>query len=248
MYRIMGLVFLLCLMGANVPAEAQMGNPANGPTKIPDAELDPAQNLQPSELESAVHKPLPEQYIWTKADALTGRENVPSARRDPAVDDLAPHYFRRVFAVKAVPAHATLYLAGPRKAAIYLNGKEVGHYTLNLDFPMGIRVYECDVTSALHTGRNVLAIEAVRGPDATNQNEDWISRQQSHGQVLAAMILPAALGIQTPRLMMSDAEWKAEMNAVPAGWQSLDFDDSTLAQGERSRRHRGLDRFIPGKC
>jgi hypothetical protein len=227
MYRIAGLVFLLCLVAAGVPAGAQMGNPANGPTKIPDAQLDPAQNLQPSELESAFHKPLPEQYIWTKADAIPGRENVPSGRPDPAVNDLAPHYFRRLFAVNTVPAHATLYLAGPRKATIYLNGKQVGQYTLNLDFPMGIRVYECDVTSALHTGRNILAIEAVRGPDATNQSEDWISRQQSHGQVLAAMILPAALGIQAPRMMMSDAEWKAQVDAAPAGWQGVDFDDST---------------------
>lgn len=227
MYRIVGLAFLLCLMAAGVPAGAQMGNPANGPTKIPDAQLDPARNLQPSELESAVHKPLPEQYIWTKADAIPGRENVDTPRPSPAVNDLAPHYFRRVFAVSTVPASATLYVAGPRKATIYLNGKEVGHYTLNLDFPMGIRVYQCDVTSVLHAGRNVLAIEALRGPDATNQSEDWISRQQAHGQVLAAMILPAALGVQAAPLMMSDAEWKAEMHAAPARWQSLDFDDST---------------------
>ena len=77
----------------------------------------------------------------------------------------------------AVPAHATLYLAGPRSATIYLDGKEVGRYQLNLDFPMGIRVYECDVTGVLQAGRNVLAVEAARGP-------------------AAAMVVPAARAIQ----------------------------------------------------
>ena len=106
---------------------------------------------------------------------------------------------------------------------------------------MGIRVYKCDATSALHIGRNVLAIEAVRGPDATNQNEDWISPQQSHGQVLAAMILPAALGIKASPLVMSDAEWKAEIDAAPAGWQNLDFDDSTWPNADQKTFQATLD-------
>lgn len=213
MYRIVGIASLVLLLAAGVPAAAQMGNPANGPTKIPDAQLDPARNLKASELESALHKPLPEQYIWTKEEAPQRARNA----------HLIPHYFRRTFQLSSVPAHATLYLAGPRQAEIYVNGKEVGHYQLNLNFPMGIRVYECDVTGALHTGRNVLAIEALRGPGAGNEAGDSISRHLQRGQVLAAMIVPAARGLQAPPLLMSDGSWKSTTQTPPAGWQNADF-------------------------
>jgi alpha-L-rhamnosidase len=219
MHRIVGLVWLTFLVAAGVPAAAQMGNPENGPTKIPDAQLDAARDLQSAELESAVHKPLPEQYIWT--EAATGRR---TDRRS-----LAPQYFRRTFQVGSVPAHATLYVAGPRQATVYVNGKELGRYQLNLEFPMGIRVYEWDVTSTLHTGRNVIAIEAVRGPDAGNEAGDAVSRDSSHGEVLAAMIVPAARGVRAEPLVMSDAQWRASAEAPSSGWQNADFDDSNWA-------------------
>ncbi|ACO31354.1 MULTISPECIES: alpha-L-rhamnosidase C-terminal domain-containing protein [Acidobacterium] len=207
-------------------AVAQMGNPANGPTKIPDADLDPARNLAQSQLESALHQPLPEHYIWTKADVLPGRENLATPASRMGGEDLGPHYFRRAFNVGSLPEHATLYVAGPREARIYVNGKKVGEFALNLDIPIGIRVYACDVTGALRSGKNVVAIEAERGPDATNQNEDWISRQQSFGRVLAAMIVPAARGVQAPPLVMSDGRWKATLQAQPKDWEMPEFDDS----------------------
>ncbi len=216
MHRIMGIVSLVFFAAASVPAVAQMGNPANGPTKIPNAQLDPARNLQSAALESRIHKPLPEQYIWTKAGTPK-----PTAKKG-----LVPHYFRRTFQLNRVPAHATLYVAGPREATIYLNGKEAGHYQLNLDFPMGIRVYECDVASALRAGKNVLAIEAERGPHAGNEAGDPISRDLRHGDVLAAMIVPAARGLEAEPLVMSDAQWKASMQDAPADWQSLHFNDA----------------------
>ncbi len=195
------------------PARKTLRQPPNGPTNIPDAELDPARDLQPSQLERVLHRPLPEQYIWTRLHKVTPY-------------GLGPHYFRRTFEVAAVPAHATLYLAGPRQATIYLNGREIGHFQLNLDFPMGIRVYERDVTGFLHVGRNVLAVEAVRGPLAGNEAGDPVSRHLSNGKVLAAMIVPAARGIQETPLVMSDARWKGAVGAVPQGWQDPRFDAS----------------------
>ncbi len=212
MNRFIRVVSLVLVLGFSIPAVAQMGNPANGPTKIPDAKLDPARMLSTSQLESALHKPLPEQYIWTTTETK---------------DYSAPHYFRRTFQVSSVPAHATLYLAGPRQAIVYVNGLEVGHYTLNLDFPMGIRVYECDVTSDLKVGKNVLAIEVVRGPGAGNEAEDPISRHLARGEVLAAMIVPASRGIEATPLVMSDAHWKATTQAAPSGWQSASFNDAS---------------------
>ena len=201
---------------ARIPATsvaAELSQPPNGSTHIPDAELDPARNLQPSQLESVLHRPLPEQYIWTY-------------RHVAGDSGLKPHYFRRTFDLTSLPAHATLYLAGPRLAVIYLNGKEVGHYQLNLDFPMGIRVYQHNVTRVLRTGKNVLAIEAVRGPMAGNEAQSPVSRHLRAGKVLAAMIVPAARGIQAPPLMMSDAKWRATARRAPAGWHKIDFNDS----------------------
>jgi alpha-L-rhamnosidase len=201
-----------------VPVRTPPPQPPNGPTGIPDALLDPARSLKSSQLESALHRPLPEQYIWTRSGTA------------PA--PLAPHYFRRSFEVSAVPAHATLYLAGPRRASIYLDGRKVGHYQLNLDFPMGIRVYECDVSGLLHAGRNVLAIEAVRGPGSGTEAEDTVSRHLRRGRVLAVMIVPAARGMQAPPVVMSDARWRASAARAPQGWQDPAFDDSAWRQVE----------------
>ncbi len=221
------LASIAVLAAAGAAAGAQMGNPAKGPAAIPNDQLDPARNLTAATLESALHKPLPEQYIWTQADAAPSRPQVANGWDSGTRQDLAPHYFRRTFRVSTVPAHATLYMAGPRMAAIFLNGQKVGSYELNLDFPMGIRVYTCDVTHALRQGENALAIEAVRGPNIGNGAANRLSVQQAHGEVLAVMIVPAARGIQAPPLVMSDAQWKATMQPAPSGWQQADFNDAS---------------------
>ncbi|MGC8550743.1 MAG: alpha-L-rhamnosidase C-terminal domain-containing protein [Acidobacteriaceae bacterium] len=224
MRLVKGVVSIVALIVAAIPAMAQMsmGNPANGATKIPDAKLDPARTLASSELESVLHKPLPEQYIWT-----TGPMGSRRAR-----GHLAPRYFRRVFQITSVPAHATLYLAGPRRATIYVNGKEVGHYQLVPDGRMGIRVYERDVTRELHAGKNVLAIEAVRGPRAGNEAGDNVSRHLQHGDALAAMIVPAAREINATPLVMSDSHWKAMKGTAPQGWQDANFNDGSWPVAE----------------
>lgn len=224
MNRWVGLLSLTFLLGVGLPAAAQlpMGNPGNGPTRIPDAKLDPARVLAPSQLESALHKPLPEQYLWTAGPLASQGDST----------HLVPHYFRRVFHVGSVPSHATLYVAGPREATIYVNGQEVGHYQLNLNFRMGIRVSEYDVTKELHAGKNVLAIEGVRGPRAGNEAWDNVSRHLAHGDVLAAMIVPAARGLEATPLVMSDAHWKATTQIPGQGWQDPNFNDASWPAAE----------------
>lgn len=229
MYRKAWLVCLLLLLPWAMPLFAQMGNPANGPTKIANEDLDPARNLAPASLESARHKPLPEQYIWTMQDAVPQRPSVANGWNSARDDDMGPHYFRRTFELREVPAHATLYVAGPRSAAIYLNGQEVGRYSLNLDFPISIRVYALNVTHALHVGANVLAMEAVRGPDNGNGAANRLSVQQARGELLAAMIVPAPRGEIAAPLVMSDPKWKATMQTPAAGWQTASFDDASWA-------------------
>ena len=208
---------------ADVPATSAVAElsppPPDGPTNISDGELDPGRHLLPSELESVLHKPLPEQYIWTHDSGERGNW-------------LRPRYFRTTFYIKKLPQHATLYVAGPRQAKIYINGQEVGHYQLNVDLreieavTIGIRVYHRNVTDALHVGRNVIAIEAVRGPTAYNEALSPISRHFHDGKVLAVMITPAARGVQAPPLVMSDKRWRATAGRVPSGWQAADFPDS----------------------
>ncbi len=195
------------------PARVKLRQPPDGVTNIADGELDPARRLESSQLERVLHRPLPEQYIWTRVHKVSAY-------------GLGPHYFRRDFDVTAPPAHATLYVAGPRRATIYLNGREVGHYQLNLDLPMGIRVYECDVTGLVHAGRNVLAIEAVRGPLAGNEAESAVSRHLRDGKVLAVMIVPARRAMPATPLVMSDAEWRGTAGRVASGWQDPHFDAS----------------------
>ena len=192
--------------------------PTVGPTNIPDSKLDPARNLKPSRLESVVHKRLPEQYIWTYSNASR-----------PGF--LRPQYFRRRFQISKLPQHATLYVAGPRQAKIYIDGRYVGQYedSLNLEeiTHVNIHVYHKDVSHALHVGTNVIAIEAVRGPTAGNEAWSSVSRHLHDGRVLAVMIEPAERGIEAPPLMMSDAKWRATDSRAPAGWYDTDFNDST---------------------
>jgi alpha-L-rhamnosidase len=217
------LVFTIALTGAM--ATAQMGNPANGPTKIPNRQLDPTRRILAPVLESSIHTPLPEQYIWTKEDAVPENVLGSNSWRAWGNKDLVPHYFRKTFEVSSVPPHATLYIAGPRSAEIYLNGHKVGSYQLNLDFPMGIRVYACDVTSALQAGSNVLAIQAVRGPNVGSGSDTRLSMQQTQGQVMVAKIVPAARGLDAPPLVITDSSWKASLHAS-SGWQNASFNDA----------------------
>jgi alpha-L-rhamnosidase len=207
--RLKSLIISALSLLLAIPAVAQRNFPGAGATNIPNQDLDPTRNIKNPALESTIHQPLPEQYIWTKEDATPAQSGAASG------PDLAPHFFRRTFNLSSVPAHAMLYLAGPRSATIYLNGQQVGTYQLNLDFPMGIRVYACDVTQAVHAGSNVLAIQALRGPDIG-----------SGAAALAAKIVPAEQGIAAPALLISDAQWKASMHAAP-GWLTAAFDDSS---------------------
>ncbi len=216
---------VLCgLALACATASAQMGNPADGPTKIPNQKLDPTRGITTPVLESSIHTPLPEQYIWTKKDSVPEDSALRDKWESTWGDNLAPHYFRRTFDVQAVPAQATLYVTGPRSAEIYLNGRKVGSYQLNLDFPIGMRVYAYDVTKALHTGKNVLAIEAVRGLEVGGGSGYREGIQQTHGDVLVAKIVPEARGVMAAPLVMSDGQWKGSLHAVD-GWQRADFDD-----------------------
>ena len=225
-HRVLAEIYaaLAGIPSGSVAAEVSPPPPA-GPTNIPDRELDPARHLMPRQLESVLHKPLPEQYIWTAESASSAYS-------------LRAHYFRRTFDLAHLPRHATLYIAGPRDARIYINGREVGHYQLNTDLvdiemvTMGIRVYHFNVTRALRRGTNVVAIEAVRGPMGHNEALSSISKHLQTGKLLAMMIVPAARGVQARPLVMSDGQWKGAVGTAPGGWQKPEFNDSVWKRVE----------------
>ena len=105
--------------------------------------------ITPATLESELHEPLREQYIWS---ALAESEaNV--------------HYFRTVFHVDQIPAKTTLYIAGPGNIVAYLNGKLVVNVQTDataLTMPL---VAVADVSATLQLGRNLLAVACSNGDD-----------------------------------------------------------------------------------
>ncbi|MGP8260202.1 MAG: alpha-L-rhamnosidase C-terminal domain-containing protein [Acidobacteriaceae bacterium] len=175
--------------------------------------LDPTRNLViPPE---STRQPLPEQYIWTRGGPPLGSGEV------------QPRFFRAAFNLTTVPKDATLYLAGPRLAKIYLNGKLVDQFDSDLTAPgLDFRVFATPLTG-LHTGRNVLAMEVVRGKGGPKSTTVASTIQIANGKVVVAKILPAAPWVPTeaPALLLSDTAWKATLTAS-GDWQSPAFDDS----------------------
>jgi hypothetical protein len=76
---------------------------------------------------------------------------------------IEPHLFRGSFQLSTLPQQATLYLAGPRDAEVFLNGRLLDRFSSNIDAPIGFRVFHADAASLLKTGTNQVAIKAVRG-------------------------------------------------------------------------------------
>jgi len=159
-------------------------------------------------LESDVHKPLPEQYIWTPDNT----------------NDL-PRFLRRTFQVATLPGQATLYLAGPQEAQVFLNGEKVGDFAFNPAEPLlNPPVFQADVTHFLRNGANAIAIRAV----ASAKTEAWMPEFVYTKGAVVAKIVPASPGVDRPALLITNAEWKAATNA-PSGWDAPGFNDSGWA-------------------
>jgi alpha-L-rhamnosidase len=179
--------------------------------------LDPTRNVANPRLESSLHSPLPEQYIWTVETAqLTGKD----AYSSPALrEKIEPHYFLRSFRVTLAPKEATLYLVGPRSVKVWMNGQKVLGVESDTSTPLGSHVFATAVAKLLRRGENVIAIEAVRGKGSDGIANNPLMRQELFGEVLAAKILPAAQGVNRGvPLLLSDEEWRSTSNQPPADW------------------------------
>ena len=188
--------------------------------------LDAARALTP-----ASPSTLTEEYIWTAGDVTALRPDhasYPWSRQNLRVE---PHLFRRVFNLPQVPPEATLYVAGPRDAEIYLNGKLLAHFASNLDAPIGLHVFHVDASKVLLRGRNILAIRAIRGRGIVSADASPATSQLTYGEVLAVKLLAARPNRTGPVLLISDRQWRshAEPATTPEGdepWSSLTYKDT----------------------
>ena len=186
--------------------------------------LDPTRNLPNTA--APAHTALPEHYIWTAGDVTALRPDhnkYPWNRPDLRV---APHYFRAHFRVSALPAAATLYIAGPREAHVFLNGHRVDDFYSNPDAPIGFHVFHTSAANALQPGDNVLAIEAIRGHGIVAASSSVATEQLAYGEVLAAKIVPARFGVAAPALVISDTSWRS-LSQPADHWSDPTFNDSS---------------------
>jgi len=211
-------LLVVALLGCTTALSAQ--------STFPEGRLDPTRSL--ASTPQAAHTPLPEQYLWT-ADDITVRRpdhnkfswNRPQLRTEP-------HFFRARFHIAKVPAAATLYVAGPRDAHVYLNGHLLADFTSNIDAPINFHVFHADARQALQPGDNVLAIEAIRGRGVVSGEGPIATHQLAYGEVIVAKIVPAAFGAEAPALVLTDDTWRSTAHHSDH-WQEPSFDDRTWA-------------------
>lgn len=184
--------------------------------------LDPAHD--PSILRAAAATSLREQFIWIAGDA---------AARNPAYqatvrgqnDKIEPHTFRAHFHVRDVPAQATLYVAGPRAATVFLNGKQVLRFDDDPKAGRGFHVMSAAVAGNLHAGENVIALQEVRGHSSLHTGAPPKTNQVTYGEVLLAKIVPRGIAENAPPLVVSDTSWRGTLHPAD-NWSSPSLDDS----------------------
>jgi len=142
MLRLSRLMLLITVLTACIKPGAAQQN-------FLPAQLDLTANVASPILESSLHQPLPEQYIWLPVVKEGSRDN--------------PVYFRHTFELKDVPVMATLYVAGPDHLRVYLNGRFLANAERNPASRLKPLVLSIPADFVLHAGMNTLAIEASHG-------------------------------------------------------------------------------------
>jgi alpha-L-rhamnosidase len=171
------------------------------------------------------HAPLTTQYIWTADDAAAVTQPRDLNRIKQNDWKIEPHFFRRTFTLASIPAHATLYIAGPRSARVWLNGQLAATLQFNGSPHMGFATMTANVAPFLRTGSNLIGLEVVRGYGSHHHTNSLHTRWLNSGEVLAVAILPAAAAIAVPPMLQSDSAWRSTTNPDP-GWQQSGFNDT----------------------
>jgi hypothetical protein len=126
----------LCLL----PQTSAKDVPKNPAQPIP---LDPTLDIASPTLESSVHTPLPEQYIWSSQPGSTSEG--------------AYNCLRKTFTLKKVPPVATLYAAGPHSIRVYINGKLLAAAERDAKDRLRPFLLAIDVSGQFRAGRNLIA-------------------------------------------------------------------------------------------
>ena len=170
---------------------------ASAETTVAPVHLDPSRDQSHLRLESRLHKPLPEQYIWAKS----------------ATDPALPVYFRSHFPVRQLPSSAMLSVAGGQRISAWLNGQFVGEYVLEKEARTIPALFSAELIRFLKPGDNVLAL-AIVCLDKT-----------LHVDAADSSLLVKIVSPNTRPLLISDQSWKASASAAP-GWQQAQFPDA----------------------
>ena len=139
------------------------------------------------------------------------------------------HEFRIGFTVLKAVKRAVLYSAGQDTVAAWVNGTKVRDAEPLAPWKqMGWKTYvPKDVTAAVRTGQNSLAMEATHYDVATGRPAP-VETQTAMSATLFVLMQDG-----TTQLVTSGASgWKAAFNAA-AGWNAVGFDDSSWQSAER---------------
>jgi alpha-L-rhamnosidase len=160
-------------------------------------QADPTARVGQPVLESSVHQPLPEQFIWLDMPAGTPAKT----------DEATPRCYRTSFDLSSVPRAATLYISGPDHVHAFINGQLGATGDRDPQAKTYPLVLVAPVVKHLQPGRNVIAIEGAGGSP------------------LAMKIVPAPEEVNAPAILISGPGWKASLRG-PNGWQQPAYDDS----------------------
>jgi alpha-L-rhamnosidase len=205
-YLACGLLAITCLTSKNVLP--QTAARPYGPNP-----LDLTTQISSPRLESQLHHPLPEQYIWAQTRHRRGMGfSFPTGA-------YAPHwvYFRRNFSISTAPKVATLYVMGPPRMRIYLNGRLLANAQRDPTAKIDPFVLILDAGPVLRQGHNTLAIAAASGRQL---GFSFGSRSR-----LAVKIVPRPREVNGPAIVMSDSGWKYSTQEH-SGWEQPGFSDS----------------------
>ncbi|MGB7590176.1 MAG: alpha-L-rhamnosidase N-terminal domain-containing protein, partial [Terriglobia bacterium] len=142
-----------------------------------------------------------------KPEQLKGAHWVWSSQPGPGI-----RYFRRTIelAPDNSPSDALLYLVGSGASTLYINGKEVGS-AKGLEDPISH-----DITRALHSGANILAVAVSASGDAPSGLIGALEMELASGETM---------------LIHTDGQWRVSPAEVP-DWDKSEFNDSAWGEAK----------------
>lgn len=205
---------MLSLAAIGIAAQAQDVPPLDPSRGVHFQSIPPSPSLQ-------------EEYIWTAGDVTAKRPDRSKFPWNATDRRVAAHFFRGSFSLSSVPQNATLYLAGPRWARLFVNGKLLGEFSTSTDQPINFRVFHVEVSAALRMGMNVVAVEVERGRGVVSASTSPATQQLAYGEALVVKVLPGRFGQDSGKpLLISDRDWRSTSEQPTQGWQAVSFDDS----------------------